>query len=146
MTKNRADIEKELEGAVLKIPPDVEYHEIESLYLWIDENGIVCTIARKAGKRTLDRVKKSIEVMKKFAGEEKLCMLVDSTHSSENTLKAREYASKELPEIMRAVAVLSGSALGKMVANIYVKISSQPYPIKFFKSEEKAKAWLKKFL
>lgn len=143
---DRTDIVTETEGSILRIPPDVEVHELDTIFLWFDEDGIGNIISRNIGKRTLERVQKTIESLKRIAPDEKMCMIVDTTFSSENTREARQYATKEFPTLFKALAVVSSSTFGRMVANIYVAVSSQPYPIKFFKSEQEAKEWLRQFL
>ncbi len=73
-------------------------------------------------------------------------MLLDVTHSSETNREVRDFAAEELPKITKAIAIVSHSALGKMLANLFFSLNSQPYPVRYFTDEPEARAWLKQYL
>jgi hypothetical protein len=58
----------------------------------------------------------------------------------------RDYVAEVLPDIAIAVAIISRSAVGKMVANLFFSIKKQPHPVKMFNDEREAKEWLKQYL
>ena len=88
----------------------------------------------------------SMAEFRRVVGPEKVCLLIDVTHSTETTKEVRGYAAQELPKVVKAIAMVSSSALGKMVANLFFNLKSQPYPVRMFNNEKEAKAWLEKFL
>ena len=114
--------------------------------MWFDENGILCSIAKKGVRQTLEEAKVYIEEFKKITGGKKVCLLSDSTDSTPINKEMRDYAAEVIPEIAKAIAIISRSALGKMTANLFFKIKKQPYPVKIFNEENEAKEWLKQYL
>ncbi|MBA3706186.1 MAG: STAS/SEC14 domain-containing protein [Bacteroidetes bacterium] len=130
----------------MKIPDNTEVYDWKSSTFWFDNEGIVCSISKKVPPQNLEDTKKVIEDFKKIIGERKVCMLIDVTNSSESTREVRNLAAEEFPKFVKAIAMVSQSALGKMLANLFFTIKSQPYPTKMFNDEAEAKEWLKKHL
>ena len=71
--------------------------------------------------------------------------VIDVTNTRENKREVRELASNAFPEMFTAIAMVSASALGRMLANLFFNLKSQPYPVKMFESEVQARAWLKNY-
>ena len=113
--------------------------------MWWDE-GILCSVAKKAPPQTVEEAKKTIEEFKKITGGKKVCLLSDSTDSTPLSKEMRDYAAEVIPEIAKAIAIISRSAVGKMAANLFFSIKKQPYPVKMFTDENEAKEWLKQYL
>lgn len=127
-------------------PINVKVYDWHTSVFWFDEDGIFCVISKKAPLQTLEETKKDIENLMKIIGHKKVCMLVDSNNSSESTKELRDYAAEEFPKFIKAMAIISNSALSKMLANLFFNIKPQPYPIKMFNDENEAREWLKKYL
>jgi hypothetical protein len=88
-----------------------------------------------------------MEMLQRYLGyKKKVCMLLDVTHSSETTREVRDFAAEELPKITKAIAMVSGSALGKVLANLFFLLKSHPYPVKYFTDETEARVWLRQYL
>src|SRR5687768_15856053 len=116
--------------------------ELSGSWIWFDESGILCCVSKKrTGGQTVDEAVESMAEFRRIVGPEKVCMLIDVTHSTETTREVRAYAAEELPKVVKAIAMLSSSALGKMVANLFFNLKSQPYPVKMFDNEKDARAW-----
>ncbi|HWY12347.1 MAG TPA: STAS/SEC14 domain-containing protein [Bacteroidia bacterium] len=130
----------------MKPPENAKVYEWDTSTFWFDESGIFCSISKKTPPQSLDEVKKSMEELYKIIGGKKVCMLLDVTYSAESTKETRDYAAVEFPKFVKAIAMLSQSALGKMMANLFFSIKAQPYPVKMFTDENEAKAWLKQYL
>lgn len=131
---------------MLTIPPDAEITELPTATIWRDENGILYAILKKTPPPTMEQTIEAINGYKKVTGGEKHCIMIDVTHSPQSSREVREYAAKELPKLFKAMALLSKSALGKMLANLFFNLKSQPYPVKMFNTEKEARAWLEKFI
>lgn len=127
-------------------PKNAKVYELKTSTMWLDEDGIVCSISKKIPPQTLEESKKGVVDFKKIVGDKKVCLLADVTHSTETTREVRDYAAIELPKLVKAVALISKSALGRMLANLFFSIKEQPYPVKMFENEQDAKKWLKQFL
>ena len=127
-------------------PKNAEVIELHSSTIWFDENGILCSIAKKVPQQTLEQAKESMIEFTKLTGGKKVCMLSDNTDSPPVNKEMRDYAAEVIPEIAKAIAVISRSSVGRMAANLFFSLKKQPYPVKFFEKEEEAKQWLKQYL
>ena len=131
---------------ILSIPDDADVIHLPTTIMWREESGIVCVISKRTGPQTLEEAEKSIAAFRHHLGEDKVCMLIDVTDTAESSRAVREFAAEELPKLVKAVAMVSGSVLGKMLANLFFNLKSQPYPVKMFNDESEARRWLKNFL
>ena len=131
----------------MEIPTDREVIEIPTATYWEDDEGILCSVARRAGPLSLDDVKHMFTVLHQRIGNRKVCILADVTHATvEISRENRDYAAVELPKITKAVAMVSHSVLGKMLANLFFTLKTQPYPTKMFTNETAAREWLRQYL
>lgn len=127
-------------------PANAKLIELKSSTVWFDEAGILYSVSKKTNERTIEEIKAVMEQFKQIAGGRKFCMVIDLTHSSPSDRQAREYAATELPKLVTAMAMVSGSALGRMIANLFLALKPTPYPAKIFGTVEEAQAWLKQYL
>jgi hypothetical protein len=125
---------------------NIEIFDLPSSTYWYDENGILCSVSKKVPQQTLAEVIKTIEDFKKSLKTEKICMLVEVTNTVETSREVRDYVAVEFPKFIKAIAMISKSPLGIMLANLFFTIKTQPYPTKMFNSEQEAKEWLKQYL
>lgn len=129
----------------MKPPANAEIKDLANAIMWLDsENGIVCAISKKGPQRTPESLQDTLNQFKQLVGDQKIYLLLDITEISEITREGRDFIAAEFPKYLHAMAIVSESAFGTMVANIFFAIKSQPYPTKMFTDEEQAKAWLKK--
>ena len=129
----------------MEAPANTKVYDFPTSTFWF-EDGILCSVSKKAPAQTLEEAQKSIEEFKKILNGRKICMLLDVTYSPESTKEMRDYAAVEFPKFTKAIAMISKSALGKMLANLFFTLKTQPYPTKMFNDENEAKAWLKQYL
>ncbi len=127
-------------------PENAKLFEFPTSIMWFDENGILCSIAKKVPQQTIEETKILLEEFRKITGGKKVCLLSDSTDSTPVNKEMRDYLAEVLPEIVSAIAIISRSAVGKIVANLFFSIKKQPYPVKMFVDEAPAKEWLKQYL
>lgn len=127
-------------------PVNAKVIDFPTSIMWFDENGILCSVSKKVPQQTLEEAKRTLDEFRKITGGRKVCLLSDSTDSAPINKEMRDYAAEVIPEIAKAIAIISRSALGKMTANLFFKIKKQPYPVKMFDDENEAKEWLKQYL
>jgi hypothetical protein len=127
-------------------PKNAKITEFPTSTCWFDEDGILYSISKKAPPQSMEETVKVVEDFKKMLGGKKVCMLADVTYSAESTKEVRDYAAKIFPDFIKAIAMISKSALGKMLANLFFTLKEQPYPTKMFNDEEEARQWLKQFI
>jgi len=130
----------------MKPPKSGIIHENQTSIYWFDENGIVCSVSKKAPMQKLEDVKRNLENFKKTLQGKKVCILIDVTYTSESSREVRDYVAEEFPKFIKAIAMLSKSPLGKMLANLFFNIKKQPYPTRMFNDETEAKKWLLKYI
>ena len=87
-----------------------------------------------------------MEEFKKITKWKKVCLLIDTTNSTPSSKEVRDYAAEIFPELVKAIAMVSKSALGRMIANLFFGLKPPPYPVKMFSEEAEAKEWLKQYL
>lgn len=104
------------------------------------------SISKKRPPQTVEQARESIERLKEITGNKKVCMLIDVSNTAESSRELRDYVAEELPKLVKAIAMVSSSALGKMLANLFFSLKSQPYPVKMFNNEKEALAWLRQYL
>lgn len=132
---------------MLKIPPNARnLREWPNSTTWFDEDGILYSLSKKGPAPSMEETRKTMEEFQRQIGDTKICMLIDVTNTAPSTKERREYAATELPKIVKAVAMVSDSPLGTMLANLFFTVKTLPYPTKMFRSEEEAREWLKNYL
>ena len=129
------------------IPPkNAVLFECDLATFWLRDDGILCGIAKDAF-RTLEKQKEVNRLIRKISGGKRVCMLADNTFSSSPIDKeTADFIAKEMPEIFKAMAVISSSMIGKFISNSFINEKSEPVPIKQFRDEKSALDWLKLFL
>jgi hypothetical protein len=127
-------------------PKNAEVVDFGSSLIWTDESGIVYIKSTKEPSPDIESLKEKIQDFKFRFGDKKWCFLLDVTNRGPVSKELRDFSAKELPKLIKAMAIISQSALGKMIANLFFAINKQPYPAKMFNSEEEAKNWLKQYL
>jgi hypothetical protein len=131
---------------MLSLPENTEIFELPSSFMWFGENGIFYSKTRKTPPRTLDDVKETIVFYKNIVKGRKVCIILDISDYQPPSKEARDYLAVEMPKLVKAMAILSDSPLGRMIANLFFKIKHQPYPMKMFSTEEEATQWIKQYL
>lgn len=73
-------------------------------------------------------------------------MLIDMKGIKSTTREARTYMATVGATLVKAAALITGSAINRTIGNIFLKIDRPPVPLKLFTSEEKARKWLRQFV
>lgn len=131
---------------MFSIPEQAQLIDTPTSTAWIDETGIVCAVSKRAVPQTVEEVRANLEAFKKHVGRDKICLLIDVTHTAESSREVRAFVAQEFPKMIKAIAMVSDSALGKMLANLFFNLKSQPYPARMFNDEGEARAWLSQYL
>lgn len=129
---------------MLDIPDDVEIHEFPTSKFWI-KNGIVYSVSMNRKTTSVKEAKAVMDDFRKIVGNEKICLIIDVSNTTESPREVRDYAAEEFPKFVKAIAMISDSALGKMIANLFFTVKHQPYPTRFFNDVSEAEKWLQQF-
>ncbi|MGB0165873.1 MAG: hypothetical protein ACPF8V_03360 [Luteibaculum sp.] len=129
------------------IPTDITVNEDEFGYNWFDEDGIYVSCSKpNAPGPDLKALKESEQKWLKSHGDKKICWLCHINEIQPSPKEVRDYMAEILPKYIKALAMVSKSPLGRMAANIFFRIKSQPYPVKMFPDQDTAKTWLRQYL
>ena len=121
--------------------------EVQTPYIriWMEENILHCAFADNLNL-DLDIAKHCVAQRISFSqGIQQLC-LIDMRTIRSTTKEAREYMAKEGAQLVKAGALLIGSALTRTIGNIFLTINKPPVPSKLFTNEKDAKEWLMQYL
>ena len=129
----------------MKPPVNAKIYEDELGTFWLDELGILCTIAKNP-IRTTEKIKNTYALIKQITGNKKVCLLSETSHMGDNDKATRDYIAKELPNMFNAMALVSNTVFGNTMPKIFIALKNQPIPIQMFATEEEAKEWLKQYL
>lgn len=96
---------------------------------------------------SLDDAKENVEVTSKLTGGKKMPVLVDLRKLRAQSTDARAYlAGAEATRVTKAVALLIGSPLSRMIGNFYLGYNRPQVPTRLFTVEAEAEAWLMTFV
>jgi hypothetical protein len=117
------------------------------LNCWFDEHGILISESKPIEK-SIEHYDELFELYNTLSdnGTKKLCTMGNISKSQELTKHVRDYISGQLPKYIKAMALVSNSAVGKMVGNFFIILSRPPYPTRIFSNKEDAINWLKEHL
>jgi hypothetical protein len=132
---------------VLKLPTGFDIKETTRSYYWVADNGVLHMISKKnAPTINIEETKTMFNAFVQAAHGKRFCILADVTFSTPNDKATREFVAVELPKIVTALAMVSASPLGRMVANLFFSLKTSPYPAKMFSTENEATEWLQQYL
>jgi hypothetical protein len=60
--------------------------------------------------------------------------------------QTREYAAKEFPKLVKALALVCKSPMSRVLAHLFFAVVSPPFPAKMFTTEADAKQWLMQYI
>ncbi|MGC4087181.1 MAG: hypothetical protein QM756_04615 [Polyangiaceae bacterium] len=88
----------------------------------------------------------NVDAIRRVAGGKRRPILIDMSLPAPQTVEARaHYTSPSTGEIARAVAVVTPSTLGRVIANFLLGLSPPFVPMKLFPTRVAAEDWLRTF-
>lgn len=127
--------------AELTPPPHAEI--TSSGHIWIDEDGIIIAVGSNHQLHTLEHAIENTRVNAKLAAGIRRPFMIDMNKVKSMSREAREYYAGPEPEkIMTAMAILTTSAVGKVVANFFLMLTKPPIPTRMFTNFDEARTWL----
>jgi len=111
----------------------------------IQDNGVIfCDWHLKAYK-TLTDAKKHIELFEKALEHTDMLILSDIRGVRSVSKDVRDYLASDEIRHPKAHAILVGSAITKMIGNLFLRFNKPKFPNKIFKDIPSAEAWLLSF-
>ena len=126
-------------------PLNIELIEGEIADYWLDPDGILHSYS-KSSKRTVKNISENIALVKKITGNKKVPLLIYLSDSPVPDKESRKFSTEQLPNVYKAMAMVSKPGLSKLIMNILFALKPPPIPMRSFTDDKEAKDWLKQFL
>ncbi len=128
----------------MKPPADKQIYEGEIATYWIDE-GILYSLSKNP-RRTVANITANIALVKSITGNKKMPLLIYLSNSPVPDKETRKFSTEQLPNVYRAMAMVSPPGLSAFIMKILFKFQSPPIPMKSFTNDTDARNWLLQFV
>jgi hypothetical protein len=129
-----------------QVSQSLEKVETPYISMWMDEEGFICCQYAKDLHLSLEAAISIVESRIFFAKGNSYPLLIDMRGIKSTTKKAREYMATIGATLVKAGALITGSAVNKTIGNIFLSIDKPLVPTKLFTNEESARQWLREYL
>ncbi len=126
------------------IPADKKVTEGAIATYWF-EDGILVSLSKPA-RRTVALIAENVELVKSITGCKPVPLLIYLTNSPVPDKATRQFSTEKLPEIYKAMAMVSKPGLGQLLMNLLFKFKAPAIPMKSFTSAQEAREWLQQFI
>jgi hypothetical protein len=127
----------------IAIPTDKQTWEGEIATYWWDD-GILVSLSKNT-LRTVEKITGNIELVKEITHNTPAPLLIYLTNSPVPDKATQKFSAEQLPNIYKAMAMVSKPGLSKFIMNLLFRFTSPPIPMKSFTDAGGAKAWLQQF-
>ena len=100
----------------------------------------------KSPKRTIKNITDNIALVKQITNGKKVPLLINISNSPVPDKATRQFSTEQLPNVYKAIAMVSKPGLAQLIMNILFKFKPPPIPMKSFSNDKDAKAWLQQFI
>lgn len=112
--------------------------------VWLGEDGILRIEITNPREHTLADARENAEAGRRVGAGVRRPLLAKVVTPGPMTNEARAfYASEEAARGLTALAMVTTSVLGRIVANLLMGLSTTPIPMRLFSSEQAALSWLR---
>lgn len=126
------------------IPTDRTTYEGEIATYWFEE-GILVSLS-KSPKRTVQNITANVALVKSITNDRPVPLLIYLKNSPVPDKETRKFSTEKLPEIYKAMAMVSKPGLASFIMGLLFKFKPSPIPIRSFTDDALAKEWLKQFV
>ncbi len=115
--------------------------------IWLDEEGILWVRVPDGAVEDLEASTEGREVHARLAQGRRRPVLVDISRMSAQTRESRQYyTAPEGEAFYKAVALLVGTPVSRVIGNFFIGLNKPNYPLRLFSKEAVALEWLRGFL
>ncbi len=112
--------------------------------VWLGEDGIIRIEIRNPREHTLEDARECVDAVRRAGLGVRRPLMSRIAAPGPMTSEARiYYASEDAARAITALAMVSNSTLGRIVANILIGLNATPIPMRLFGSEEAGLHWLR---
>jgi hypothetical protein len=132
--------------AKMKSPLDstTTYDSILST-LWYDKDGILCSVFKNV-PRTLDRCIDRTTLIKSITKDKAVCCIMEVSNSGTMDKEASDHIKNEIPKMYKALAIVTTTPVGQIVAASTTVLVPSTIPTKTFTDSKQASLWLQQYL
>ena len=121
--------------------------ESGSSYFWLDDAGILVIVNKPVAVHTEADALTDVAIAMDISAGTPRPLLVDISDVKSMSRDAREiYANVSSEERVRAVALVTRSAISRILGNFFVSFNKPSVPIKIFSDADTARKWLLTFI
>ena len=132
----------------MDIPKDIQTYDMPASTIWI-KDGIVYSTPKQGVSQELsgEQMKRDMQKFRAIVGHDKICMVVEMNPKSRPAPKhERDIVAAEITESVKAMAIITSSAITKMIANLFFGFKPPAYHVKMFQNEADATKWIKQYV
>lgn len=111
----------------------------------LDSDGILYSYS-KGTPRTVQNISDNIKLVKQITNNKKAPLLIYLCKTPVPDKETRKFSTEQLPNVYKAMAMVSKPGLSKLVMNILFKLKTPPIPMKSFTNDVEAREWLMQYL
>ncbi len=102
---------------------------------WFDNEGILYSYSKNP-TRTIKNITDNIALIKQITGNKIIPLLIYLSNSSVPDKATKRFASEQLPNVYKAMAMVSKPGLSQFIMNILFKLRQPPIPVKSFTDDK----------
>jgi len=129
----------------VEFPTDRQIYQGEIADYWVEDDGILISVS-KSPKRTVENIKGNIALVKRITNGKIVPLLIYLSPSPMPDKETRKFVNEQLPNLYKAMAMISKPGLASIIMRFLFKFQSPPIPMKSFTNADEARMWLRKFL
>ena len=130
----------------MKIPTNLQTHNTPLSTIWIDKQGILCSVAKKDIPITIDGLTNVYALITTLTKGQKMCTLTEMSNISHADKEMRDFASQENEKFTKAMALIAKNKFASLIGNLFLGFNKPSYPAKLFWIEQEAREWIKQYL
>lgn len=130
---------------MIKPPDNIQLIKGEIADYWYAPDGILFSYSKNP-KRTIKNITENIALVKSITNNKVIPLLIYLSDSPVPDKATRTFAAEQLPNVYKAMAMVSKPGLSKFIMNILFRLKPPAIPMKSFTDDQKAREWLIQFV
>ena len=130
---------------MIKPPDKLQLIKGEIADYWYAPDGILFSYSKNP-KRTVKNLTENIALVKSITNNKVIPLLIYLSDSPVPDKATRTFAAEQLPNVYKAMAMVSKPGLSKFIMNILFRLKPPAIPMKSFTDDQKAREWLIQFV
>lgn len=123
--------------------PNENFQNHPLAVIWLDEEGILHKVSKSVPRKP-ETVKDLYSSIRDLTNGKKVCALMEVSREAISDKETLDVLKEEIPKTFSAIAIMSSTALGKMIGTFISVLSPMHIPAQVFESEGEAKEWLRR--